>query len=76
MVEVTKPNKIAKWIRNGRNITPNDERFANRYETISQGNIHRLVIKNVHLKDAGEFVCNIDELSESCNLTVKECNFN
>ena len=74
VVEVTKPNKNAKWIRNGRNITPNDERFANRYEVISQGCIHRLVIKNAQLKDTGEFVCNIDELSEKCNLKVKECN--
>jgi hypothetical protein len=73
VVEVTKPDKKPKWIRNGRNINVNEEKFANRYEIISQGLVHKLIIKNVQLKDAGEFVCNVDELSEKCNLAVKEC---
>lgn len=75
VVETTKPNKTAKWIRNGRNINPNEERFANRYEIVSHGCTHRLVIKNCQIKDAGEFVCIIDELSEKANLVVKECKF-
>lgn len=74
VVETTKPGKQAKWIRNGRNINPNEERFANRYEIVSQGCIHKLIIKNCQMKDAGEFVCNIEELSEKANLVIKECN--
>lgn len=73
VVEVTKPNKLPKWIRSGRNINPNEERFANRYEIISEGCVHKLIIKNLQMKDAGEFVCIIDELSEKANLVVKEC---
>jgi hypothetical protein len=72
-LEVTKPGQRAKWIRNGRTINPNEERFANRYIITSEGCVHKLVIKNLQLKDAGEFVVNVDELSDKCNLVVKEC---
>ena len=72
-VEVTKADQKAKWIRNGRNINPNEERFSGRYIIISEGNVHKLTIKNLSLKDAGEFIVNVDELSSKCNLTVKEC---
>ena len=30
-VEVTKPNQKVKWIRNGRTVNPNEDRFAGRY---------------------------------------------
>lgn len=72
-LEVTKPGLRAKWIRNGRTINPNEERFANRYNITSEGCVHKLVIKNVQLKDAGEFVVQVEEISDKCNLTVKEC---
>ncbi|CAF0846330.1 unnamed protein product [Brachionus calyciflorus] len=72
-VEVTKPDQKCRWIRNGRNINPNEERFAGRYVIISDGMNHKLTIKNVSLKDAGEFIVHVDELSSKCNLTIKEC---
>ncbi len=74
VVEVTKPNLKAKWTRNGRLINPNEERFAGRYIIISNDCNHTLTIKNLDLKDAGEFLVNIEELSDKCNLVVKECN--
>ena len=73
VVEVTKPNLKAKWTRNGRLINPNEERFAGRYIIISNDCNHTLTIKNLDLKDAGEFLVNIEELSDICNLVVKEC---
>jgi hypothetical protein len=71
-VEVTKPDQKTKWIRNGRIINPNEERFA-RFTILSDGLTHSLEIKNVSMKDAGEFTVNVDELIDSCHLKVKEC---
>lgn len=73
VVEVTKPDLKAKWQRNGRPINPNEERFAGRYTIISNGTTHTLSIKNLSLKDAGEFAVAIDDLSDKCNLKVVEC---
>lgn len=73
VVEVTKSDQKCRWIRNGRNINPNEERFAHRYIIISDGTTHKLTIKNLSLKDAGEFIVHVDDLSSKCNLTVKEC---
>ena len=76
VLEVTKPDLKAKWTRNGRLINPNEERFAGRYHIISNGTTHTLSIKNLSLKDAGEFAVTVDELSDKCNLVVKECKQN
>lgn len=74
-VEVTKPNQKVKWIRNGRTVNPNEERFANRYVILSNDCTHTLQIKNLNLKDAGEFVVNVEQLSSTCKLTVVECKY-
>jgi hypothetical protein len=72
-VEVTKPNQKAKWTRNGRPINPNEERFAGRYIIISDGLIHKCTINNLKMNDAGEFSVQVEELTDNCKLTVKEC---
>jgi hypothetical protein len=35
--------------------------------------VHTLTIKDLNVKDAGEFIVQIEELSDKCNLAVKEC---
>lgn len=72
-VEMTKPDQRCKWVRNGRTINPNEERWAGRYLILSDGCKHTLTIKNLSLKDAGEFVVHVDELSSKCQFTVREC---
>ena len=70
---MTKPDLKCKWLRNGRTINPNEDRWGGRYLIISDGYKHSLTMKNLNLKDAGDFVVQVDELSSSCNFTVKEC---
>ena len=55
VVEVTKEDMKSKWLRNGRPINPNEERFAGRYHINVVGLKHILTIKNLSLKDSGEF---------------------
>lgn len=73
IVEVTKPNQRCKWLKNGRIINPNEEKYAGRLNIVSEGCIHRLSIKNVALKDACEIEVHVDELNSKTNFVVKEC---
>lgn len=72
-VEVTKDEQKSKWLRNGRLINPNEERFAGRYIILVEGKAHTLTIKNLNMKDAGEFMVQVEGLSDKCNVTVREC---
>ena len=73
IVEVTKPDQKSKWLRNGRVINPNEERFAGRFTILTSGRTHTLTIKNLTLKDAAEFAVQVDELTSKGNLIVNEC---
>ncbi len=44
-----------------------------RLNTTSSGCTHTLTLKNLSLKDAGEFVAACEEISSRCILTVNEC---
>lgn len=72
-VEVTKPNIRSKWLRNGRVFNPNEEKYAGRFTVTTDGCFHKLSIKNLNMKDAAEFVVQVDELTSKTNFTVKEC---
>ena len=73
-VEVTKPSIRSKWLRNGRVLNPNEDKYAGRYAVLTDGCFHKLLIKNLNLKDAAEFVVQVgDELTSKTNFSVKEC---
>ena len=72
-VEVTKSDQKCKWIRNGRIINTNEDRWNGRFQITSEGQKHKLSINSLDLKDAGEFIAEFDELISICNLSVIEC---
>lgn len=58
-------------MRNGKLITLSD--FSGRFSSASNGLVHTLTLKDLTLKDSGEFSVTTEEISSKCNLTVKEC---
>jgi hypothetical protein len=54
-------------------LRPKIQHFYLRFQLISNDCIHTLSIKNLNLKDAAEFIVQIEELSSKCNLTIKQC---
>jgi ABC-type enterochelin transport system ATPase subunit len=40
---------------------------------LNDGNVCRLKLKSVTLKDAGDFTFQCGDLKETCKLTIKEC---
>lgn len=72
-VELSKPDQKLKWMRNGRVLPNNEDRFVGRVTTVSNGCTHSLTLKNVNLKDFGEFSAHVEEISSKCSVTVAEC---
>lgn len=79
-VQLTKCDQKVKWTRNGRvlpiatnELSGDQQRFAGRVFVASNDFTHTLTIKQVQLKDAGEFTVSVEEISSKCNVTVKEC---
>ncbi len=79
-VQLTKCDQKVKWTRNGRVLpiatnesSGDQQRFAGRVFVASNDFTHTLTIKQVQLKDAGEFTVSVEEISSKCNVTVKEC---
>lgn len=40
---------------------------------LNEGNVCRLKLKSIGLKDGGEISFQCDDLKDSCRITVKEC---
>ena len=64
--ELSHPVKDSIWLLNGDPL-PVDSRF----ETNVEGTVHTLKIREIHLKDQGEYTLLVDYLQTSAKLTVK-----
>jgi hypothetical protein len=87
-VGLSKPDARGKWLKDGKIIYP-DQRyriiplkfssvcfllfFFIRTVILSEGKIHKLKIKNINLKDAGDFSFQCGDVKDSCKMSVKEC---
>ncbi|XP_046554801.1 titin-like [Haliotis rubra] len=67
MCEVNKDGATPKWFLDGQEI--NEDK---RYQIISDGRTHKLIIKEATLPDSGEITAKVEDKKTSANLTVKE----
>ena len=66
--EVSKPKKVVKWYRNGKEISKTDKR----YEIIVNGCKHMLKVKNCALEDTdAEFTAKVEDAETSAPLKVE-----
>ena len=63
--ELTKPDKSVKWLKNGKPV-----RETNKVKFVVDGNVHKLVFKDVTLKEEGKYSCVCGDVSTSATLTV------
>ena len=63
--EVTKPNKPAKWFKNGKEIKQDDN-----VKFVTFDNTHRLIIKSAVLDDEAEYAVEIDGKTSKTHLYV------
>ncbi len=61
----SKPNKPIKWLKNGKEIKPND-----RFEVKTVDCEYKLIIKDAHLDDAAEYTAKIGDATTKAKLTV------
>ena len=64
--EVNLPDRKAKWLKNGKPIKTNG-----RYEMISEGTVHKLLIKDCVLDDEAEYTVQIGDNSSSATVFVE-----
>ena len=64
--EVSKPNAKAKWVKNGKEITPSD-----RVLITCQDTVHSLKIPESVLEDAATYKCILENKETSAKITVK-----
>jgi hypothetical protein len=72
VVSLNKEDARLKWFKANRQIIPGEHKFE-KYSIIQSGKEHKLIIKGLELKDAGDFEARIDFVSSKCKFTVKEC---
>ncbi|XP_074642623.1 twitchin-like [Tubulanus polymorphus] len=65
--ELTKPDAQVKWMKNGKEIKPEDG-----YKIEVDGCKHRLIIPNAKQDDEADFTLSVEKLSTKANLTVSE----
>ena len=64
--EVSKPDLAAKWYQKGSEITSDWDRFS----TIVEGSVHKLVVSSAQLGDTNKYKCVIGDQKTSAKLTV------
>jgi hypothetical protein len=69
--EVSKPNKEAKWFKNGSPIEPSD-----RVVMHSEGTKHSLTINSAMMDDDSKYTVRIDEAESTGQLTVEGTSLN
>ncbi|CAF4398909.1 unnamed protein product, partial [Adineta steineri] len=67
-VTLSKPDPRGKWMRDGKVMYPDQKTVI-----LTEGNVYKLKLKSVGLKDAGEISFQCGDLKESCKISVKEC---
>lgn len=63
--ELNIDNTTSKWFHEGREISDNK-----RYSIVSEGTIHRLIITDAILPDAGDITVKVEDKSSTAVLTV------
>jgi obscurin-RhoGEF protein len=63
--ELNIDNTTAKWYHDGREITDN-----RRYNPVREGKVHRLIITDAILPDAGDITAKVEDKSTTAHLTV------
>jgi len=72
-LEDVKPDTPIKWLHNGEPIQFSDDPdVAKKHEFRKVGNVHQLIIRNVHPDDAGNYTMEIGKERFDAVLTVKE----
>ncbi|CAF4156732.1 unnamed protein product, partial [Adineta steineri] len=66
-VTLSKPDPRGKWMRDGKVMYPDQKTVI-----LTEGNVYKLKLKSVGLKDAGEVSFQCGDLKESCKISVKE----
>ena len=66
MCEVTEENLPAQWFKAGVELKPSDV-----VSMVTEGKVHRLVLKDTQLDDAAEYTVVIKDLSGSAKLVVQ-----
>jgi hypothetical protein len=85
-VVLSKSDARGKWLKDGKIIYPDQkfEKFELKYSNkiflfrtaiLTEGNIYKLKLKSIGLKDAGDIAFQCGDLKDSCKITVKECMF-
>ncbi|XP_076860479.1 obscurin [Brachyhypopomus gauderio] len=65
--EITKPDTAVKWLKNGQLI-----RGSTKYEMIRNGHLVKLIIRNVEVRDSGEYCCQSDGVATRARLEVRD----
>ncbi|KAL7396811.1 hypothetical protein ABVT39_012149 [Epinephelus coioides] len=65
--EITKPEVLIRWLKNGRLIRPSPK-----YVMSVEKNLARLVIKNSTIRDSGEYCCEADGIASRAKLEIRE----
>lgn len=68
--ELDDPLGDVKWLKDGKEITPD----PNRYEIIKEGRARKLIIKDAKLTDAGDYSCVSNADKTQADLTVSKQN--
>ena len=63
--ELNIDNTTAKWFHEGREISDN-----RRYNIVREGTVHRLIITDTILPDAGDITAKVEDKSTTATLTV------
>jgi len=65
--ELTKPNMKVKWLKNGKEIKPDNKRI-----TVSMDQyLHQLVIADVTVEEAAKYTCKCGDVSTECTIKVE-----
>uniref|UniRef100_A0A915LAM2 Titin n=1 Tax=Romanomermis culicivorax TaxID=13658 RepID=A0A915LAM2_ROMCU len=65
LLTLSKPGKQVKWYKNGQELKPTD-----RVEILDDNGIYKLVIGEVASTDVGLYVCQVDDVSSSAELSL------
>ena len=68
--ELTKPDVPVKWLKNGKEIKPDD-----RVKFSVDKNQHQLVVADVSLSDADKYTCVCGDVSTDCTIKVEGRSF-
>ena len=66
--EASKPNVKAKWLKDGKPLSPKDQK---KYSVSVDGTTHTLVIPKSEVEDTAEYTCSINGSKTQSKVTVE-----